>query len=261
MPSPFPGIDPYLEAGGFWESFHTQLVVRIVDNLQPQLVPRYVARPTEREGVLLAARSIVPDVRIHQTSSSAARGETVVLNPLEPRVVQLVEEEYVETRVEIRHRPSAQLVTVIEVISPSNKQSGEGNRLYTRKQADLLEAPVNLVEIDLLRGGRHTVAVPPDSLVEHEPYDFLISIHRAGARGRFEVYPLQLEARLPPIRIPLLAEDADAALDLGAVYQQAYDAGYYHLDIDYTQDPQPPLPTSQAAWLAAVLREAGLRSA
>ena len=47
MPSPFPGMDPYLE-GSPWMSFHSQLCAEIARQLTPKLRPRYLARLTER---------------------------------------------------------------------------------------------------------------------------------------------------------------------------------------------------------------------
>ncbi|MEM1240663.1 MAG: DUF4058 family protein, partial [Cyanobacteria bacterium P01_H01_bin.26] len=41
MPSPFPGMDPYLEQPTFWASFHSRLIVAIADTLSPQLRPHY----------------------------------------------------------------------------------------------------------------------------------------------------------------------------------------------------------------------------
>src|SRR5439155_20452495 len=50
---------------------------------------------------------------------------------------------------------SNELVTVIEVLSPTNKLPGsDGSREYAHKRERLLESHVNLVEIDLLRGGQ-----------------------------------------------------------------------------------------------------------
>lgn len=41
MPSPFPGMDPYTEASGRWEDFHTKFIGEIERTLSPLLPARY----------------------------------------------------------------------------------------------------------------------------------------------------------------------------------------------------------------------------
>jgi hypothetical protein len=43
MPRPFPGIDPYLEAQGFWEGFHQRLMTYYCDALNDNLSESYIA--------------------------------------------------------------------------------------------------------------------------------------------------------------------------------------------------------------------------
>src|ERR1700683_1616500 len=44
MPSPFPGMDPFLETNPIFQELHTQMLAEIQAQLQPQLRPKYVAR-------------------------------------------------------------------------------------------------------------------------------------------------------------------------------------------------------------------------
>lgn len=257
MPSPFPGMDPYLE-GNRWEAFHASLAIRIADVLQPILAPRYLVRLQERAELVLEARSIVPDVSV-SLGRHYDEGGVAVLAPSAPVVVRAAEAPYRETYLHIVDREGRRVVTVVELLSPSNKRSGAGSRLYLRKQAEVLEGDAHLVEIDLLRTGGHTAAVPRGLLAPHEPYDYLVSVNRSSDRARFECYPFSLRRPLPMVAVPLLEGDTDAVLDLRAALDRAYNGGYYELDIDYRTEPDPPLRSADAAWADALLREKGLR--
>jgi hypothetical protein len=107
-----------------------------------------------------------------------------------------------------------------------------------------------LVEIDLLRSGEHTTAVPRDeALAQVGPFDYHVSVHRFDNLEDYFVYPIQLDGRLPLIAVPLLPGDADVTVDLQAVFDRCYEAGQYQREIDYLKDePTPPLPSDRAAW-------------
>jgi hypothetical protein len=142
---------------------------------------------------------------------------------------------------------------VIEILSPSNKNAGPGRRLYRRKQKMTLDSDAHLVEIDLLREGLRTVALPPESLRPY-PSPYRVVVSRAKARNRRELYPIQLRVRLPRIGIPLAAPDPDAVLDLQAILDEAYRKGAFNELVDYTQPPpEPDLPPEDAAWVRSVL--------
>ena len=131
-----------------------------------------------------------------------------------------------------------------------------------QKQRETLLSETHLVEIDLLRGGKHTVAVPRD-LVESKsgPFDYAVSIHRFNRPNDFFVYPIALADRLPKIAIPLLPGDPDVALNLQAVFDRSYDLGPYHREIEYGRDPVVPrLSVKQAEWAATVLKPRGRRA-
>jgi hypothetical protein len=147
----------------------------------------------------------------------------------------------------------------IEILSPSNKTLGsEGRQKYLEKQQEILSGQVHLVEIDLLRDGAHTTAVPHwPARKKAGPYDYHVSIHRFDRPQEYLVYPIALERRLPVIRIPLLPGDASVPLDLQAVFQRAYDAGPYRRAVRYGDDAiEPPLPSTKAAWAAQLVAPA-----
>jgi hypothetical protein len=170
-------------------------------------------------------------------------------------------EEVWEVFVEIfSTRGQHRLITVIEVLSPANKASGsEGRRLYLTKQREILASQTNLIEIDLLWQGQHTVAAPVDYLVQQGRWDYLVCLHRGGQEEQFEVWPISLRQRLPRIHVPLADGDPDVVLDLQAVLDRCYDEGAYVRGLDYRQGPPVPLRREDAEWADALLREQGLR--
>jgi hypothetical protein len=154
----------------------------------------------------------------------------------------------------------SRVVTVIEVLSPSNKTAGsEGRQLYLTKQHEILDSQTHLIEIDLLRRGEHTVAPPRDRLIEKGEWDYLVSLHRGGQSGRYEVWAIPLRERLRCIRVPLAGADPDVVLDLQAVFDRCYDEGAYARRLDYRGEPATPLSGDDAEWARSLLRERGLR--
>ncbi len=146
------------------------------------------------------------------------------------------------------------VITVIEFVSPSNKLPGDGLRKYRQKQADVVHAGINLVEIDLTRSGERSLASAVAGMPrEYRESAYLTCVFRA-AKQRFEVYRMPLRERLPSIRIPLRERDEDVMLDVQEVVDRAYEDGRYD-DIDYTKACVPALAADDATWAA------GLRSA
>jgi Protein of unknown function (DUF4058) len=158
-----------------------------------------------------------------------------------------------------RWRKGKRLVASIEILSILNKTSGEhGRDLYRRKQKEILASQVHLVEIDLLRGGEHTTAIPLQSAVDAcGPFDYHISVHGFDDVETFFIYPIRLEDRLPLVAIPLLPGDSSVTVDLQAVFDRCYDAGPYAHEIRYSEDVViPPLQSEKAAWAARAVRAA-----
>lgn len=275
MPSPFPGMDPYLEAPRRWPDVHQRLITYIADALQPAVRPHYHARMGERVYILNPLQAIVPDVSLlsqRRPDPGGARvheaGARYVVPVLEPRAPAQAETDepvrFIVLRVEQREpcveivHGDGEVVTVIEVLGPANKTPGEGHQQYRRKQEQILNSPVHFVEIDLLAAGLATVAIPAEDLLGLPPHRYTVTVRR-GPELAFEVYPVPPARRLPRVRIPLRAPDPDVRLDLQAVFDRAYDNGGYADLVDYTQPPSTPLSDAEAAWLAELLREKGLR--
>jgi Protein of unknown function (DUF4058) len=270
MPSPFPGMDPYLENPEIFPDLHDSMITYIREALQASLPAPYFAALGRRIWIEVSRRSVGPDVEIRRPRSSpayraeqAATVQTASSVAARPVVVKVPHDEFREPFVEIYTRgdEGKRLVTSIEVLSLSNKTQGEqGRELYRRKQAELLASKVNFVEIDLLRGGEHVTAVPLDLALDVcGVFDYHISVHRFDDRETFFVYPNRLEERLPTLDVPLLPGDSSVTLDLQSVFERCYDAGPYNREIRYAEDAiVPPLSADKMSWLARVLdRTAG----
>ncbi|HKI35774.1 MAG TPA: DUF4058 family protein [Gemmataceae bacterium] len=256
----FPGMDPYLEDPQRWQGLHNAFIVYIRDYLQPSLRPRYIAAVEERVFVEGPDREIIPDtlVRRHRPDAGGAVALADADAPVRVKVSSL---EVHENYVEILDRASGQqVVTVIELLSPTNKYQGPGRNSYLTKQREVLSSQTHLVEIDLLRYGPHVMAVPEWAARGIGPYDYLCCVNRAGGlRESYELYPRRLGERLPRMRIPLADGDPDVVLDVQAVLAQAYDRGSYSEVIDYSAPCRPALPAADQAW--ANERIAGARQA
>src|SRR2546423_432996 len=189
MPSPFPGMDPFIE-GQSWSNFHTRIIVAISDILLPSLRPRYVIEVEERvylEHEDEDRHHIVPDVTILDDGSVplGSRGDTAVLTA--PLVVTLpIPEEVKEHYLTIRKREMLDVVTIIEMLSPANKRTGsDGRSEYLRKREQVLKSPTHLVEIDLLRGGERL------PVREKLPsFDYLMVVSRRRIRPSAHAFPV-----------------------------------------------------------------------
>ena len=262
MSNPFPGMDPYLE-GPLWNVVHRNLIDELARQLMTKLPDRYLALTEER--VVLATLDPIewterqvryPDVGVYHDAGGIAgeATEAAGATATAPLVFKaMMPESLTQPFIEIRDAVSRELVTVIEVISPTNKR-GDGLAKDQDRRRELLVGPAHLIEIDLLRiGERFPVTTPLPSV----PYFVFLS--RANRRPRVETWPIALDQPLPTIPIPLLANDADVVLDLQLAFQTIYGLFKYHRAADHSGTPREPLSSEQAAWAEERLRNAGLR--
>lgn len=262
MPSPFPGMDPYIEHLEVWSDFHGALAVEIRGQLNSSIRPRYVARlipyATYETVEIERPKSIRSDVGIweRERSSRTLREASAVMSPAP--VTSKVELEFpLEIfSVEIQKRDTLELVTAIEILSPVNKKRGHpAYDDYLKKRRDLLYSRVHLIEIDLLRGGTRPPLLNP---VPIAPY--YVTLARAEERPQVAVWPLQFQDRLPVIPVPLISPDPDVPLDLQAVVAAVYERGGYEDLIDYRKDAPPPaLTEEETTGLEEHLRNASAR--
>ncbi|HUY36790.1 MAG TPA: DUF4058 family protein [Pirellulales bacterium] len=258
MASPFPGMDPYLEQ--FWGDIHHTLITYARDQLQGVLPVDLRARVEERvfvESPEGQERTMYPDIRVVERGRGnegvpAAEGGAAVAEPLR---IRLPDEPVTQGFIEIIDLATGRrVVTVIEVLSPSNKLRGPGRELYEKKQKECRAGGVHLVEIDLLRSGPWVLSVPARLVPAAHRTTYCVCVHRAVADAIGEVYRAPLRERLPVIRVPLRESDADVPLDLQALIDQCYRNGGYDEDIDYETEPDPPLDADDARWADALLR-------
>jgi hypothetical protein len=256
MPSPFPGMDPYLE-GSEWTSVHIELSSEIVRQLAPKVRPKYIVRMARRfvtempEDVVIVTGDIYPDVGVSEATEQALTQEgAVAVAPAPLELATVMPARVPHVTVEIRDVANRELVTAIEVLFPTNKR-GEGYQEYLDKRRRLLYSTAHLLEIDLLRQGQR---VPMQQPLPPAPYFVFLS--RAERRPIVEVWPIQLNMRLPVVPVPLLAEDPDVDLDLQLALNTVYDALNYDLSVDYTRPPEVPLEEEAARWAVEHLQAA-----
>lgn len=266
MPSPFPGMDPYLEEPGLWPDVHHELMSVARELLMRRLRPKYHVRVEER--VYISDENdpgrevIIPDLRVADAghderrdweAEEATAGYVAVAEPVV--LTTLLDDEIHEAFLEVIDRQEQMVVTVIEILSPTNKVPGSrGRASYLEKRQEIMRSPSHLVEIDLLRGGKaiHTRELLP-------PADYYVHVSKKAKRPKGIVWPILLTQRLPVISIPLRPEDEDVPLDLQEVLNTAYDRAAYDLAIDYRREPVPPLGEAQQQWAHALLQSRSVR--
>jgi hypothetical protein len=260
MPSPFPGMNPYLEHPDRWSTVHNRCIVAIADVLTPLLIPRYQVDIEKRiyqvtdSNLQLIGRS---DITVQSPKepivpTSIATQSVSTLHPI--RVKLLIEEEVRESYLEIKEVKTGRVVTTIEVLSPTNKR-GQGRQKYEEKRQRVLSSRTHLIEIDLLRSG------DPLPMSSDEPKsDYRVLVSRAGDRPIADLYPFNIQDPMPQIPVPLQFGDLEPLLDLKELIEDSYDrSGYSHF-IDYNLEPSPKLSSTDQAWLDQLLRSAALRS-
>ncbi|HEX5273304.1 MAG TPA: DUF4058 family protein [Gemmataceae bacterium] len=234
MPSPFPGMNPYLEQDRAWNDFHDSFIPAARDALAAQVGPHFIAKINEH--LFIHEMPDEPPRFLGRSDVGVARSS------LAPARVRLpaVDRERVSF-LEIRDRDGWELVTVIELLSPSNKYAGPDREQYLAKRGELLGSAVHFVEIDLLRGG------PRMPMADLPPCDYCVLVSRVETRPEAGVWPIRLRDALPPVPIPLRSPHAHARLDLQTVLHRVYDGARYE-DYIYLGQPHPQLNAEGAAW-------------
>ncbi len=269
MPSPFPGMDPWLERRGVFPSFHNTFIAQLQEAINAVIPPPYFSSIGTR--VVIEGdtpdRLVEPDVHILKpvgTNGSPVPGgggvATAEAVEVQPVTVHLSEDEITEWLIEVRTGEGDEsLIATIELLSRSNKRAGsEGRAEYLRKQREMRERRINMVEIDLLRSGTHTTVVPLEAaLGKTGPFDYHVCVYRADQPKDLQVYPIRLPQRLPPVAIPLAPGASGLSIPLQTVLDRCYDVGLYSRRIKYSEPCDPPLTPEQQAWADAVLREKG----
>lgn len=246
MPSPFPGMNPYLEQNYDWNEFHQNYISRMQEFLAHRVGPKYFVksevrlylheRSAEERRFFAVADAGISSPRQSVVSQSSATMPTAPLQ-LQLPAVEIEKQSYLEIR-DARNRA---LVTVIEMLSPSNKDPSGDYEPYMSKRRQILNSPAHFVEIDLCRGGRRpeSPALPT--------CDYYVLVSRREDRPSVGVWPIGLREALPPVPIPLSAPDPPVLLDLKAILDVVYDAFEYGNHI-YQEMPDPALSSDDEAW-------------
>jgi hypothetical protein len=220
-------MDPYLEEEHLWPAFQHQLVTGLYQILLPGLVDRYRARISQR----------------HYTTEQAL-------------FTSVVREEHHEEYIEIRQRTDGKLVTLVDVVSPSNKTSESGRQAYLEKRREGKSAGASLVEIDLVLQGQPMLDYSREGLPD---WDYAVTVTRASQPDRFEIYTATLQKRLPRFRLPLAGDDRDTVVDLHTTFTRSYDQGGFASKINYQRDPVTTITAEDRQWLNDLLKQQKLR--
>ncbi len=260
MPSPFPGMDPYIQTQE-WGDFHQSFIQQVRDRLNDTLPQGYAARVERRvyyqdEILIEDPQFMVPDgVVLEDPRPRPTRGtgtSAAVAELSEPIACWLPEvTEHREAWLEIREVRTRRIITLMELISPANKTSRHrGRRLYLRKRRSTLRSRTHFVEIDLLRGGRSLLIASP-----RPSFDYYAMVSRSERRPQADLFAWQLRDPLPVLGVPLAAGEQDVPLALGDVLTTIYDRSRYAAFLDYTAEIHPPFTESEEAWIAPLLAE------
>ncbi|MFZ4593939.1 MAG: DUF4058 family protein [Verrucomicrobiaceae bacterium] len=258
--NPFPGMNPFLER--HWSDVHTKLITYIADAIAEDLPLELNARSEERvtlygadgKGASLRADVAVMEPWKRGIPPQWRPGATTAGGVIATKPVFVLHEEITERWIEISDR-NGKLITVIEVLSPANKDGDI--RGYLSRRDTYLQAGVNLVEIDLLRGGTHVLAVPLRAVETPGSTRYLTCVSRATCPEGCEVYVTPLREPLPDLSIPLREKDADIVLPLQPLVDRCHRMGGYW-NANYRRIPDPALPEDEARWVHEQVMAAGL---
>lgn len=253
MKSPFPGMDPYLEESNLWRDVHLTLIIAMRGALNAALPKGYSALADRYVWIHepdagSRTRVVQPDAIVVEESPRAAGSAGATISAPQQIILPATRREG-NKYLKILDAQSRRLVTVIELLSPTNKKPGPDRDAYVMKRIDYLTAGVNLVEIDLHRAGER---IP---LGEPLPagFNYYALVCRAREMPKAGVWPFTIRDPIPAIPIPLAGKDADVVLDLAACLEWSYDQGRYERAIDYTQPPDPPLAPADVEWARQLL--------
>ncbi len=260
MPRVFPGMDPYIELSDMWTGFHNVLISFCSLQLNALLPSNYIALVEKRVELVEStedfSRDRKPDIAVSRDvdSATAGTGALAVLPEIQPAKLTLPRfEESPEAYIDIQRLPERELITSIEVLSPSNKsRSGHGE--YWAKRAAMIRQGAHLVEIDLLLEGRRLPLLEP-----HPLGDYFAYISRGDRRPSCDVYAWTIRRPLPKLPVPLKSPDADVMLDLDQAALQTFEGGRYSSVLRYDLPVPRSLRVADQEWAAELAAAARKR--
>lgn len=252
--SPFPGMNPYLQI--HWSGVHTRLMTYSADALQPQLPPDLIALVEENvrldlDDELIALRT--PDVFVAETPGEltpSPPASSVEIS--QPVLLEIAHDPIIDRHIEIRDAGGGKVVTAIEFLSPWNKTQGAGLNEYLKKREQYLRTQANLVEIDLVRGGKWHLMIAPYRVPKQYRTTYRATVKRATMPNQLALYPISLVTKLPTIAVPLRPGEKDVALNLQNLIDQVYRNGGFDR-IDYSKPCEPPFDEEESKVAAPFL--------
>lgn len=259
-------MDPWLEQSGIWKNLHTSLITGLRDHLTALLAPHYFVDIEQRTYITSVWPTEIVEPHVHIVHEPLAPYEVLEVDaPSKPQVltgkilqggipvwVTLPEMEVVERFLEVRKPKTGEVITVIEILSPTNKRTGVGRTQYEEKRQQILQSQTHLIEIDLLREGKPMFfAGPPKS--HQSAYRILVS--RAPARPRGELFAFGLREKIPAFSLPLLPGEVEPAIELTPLIHSIYERARYDLVIDYAAVPEPPFSSEETEWVRNWLKQ------
>jgi hypothetical protein len=254
MRNPFPGMNPYLEHPSLWAGIHHRLITAIANDLGPKLRPKYIVAIEERVYEVNGDMALlvgVPDVSVQSLPSaeqSPASNLAVAVKMQPTEVLLPLPEILTEAYLEIHAMETEEVVTIIEVLSPKNKQVGIGRLQYETKRLKILGSATHFVEIDLLRQGNSMEMVG-----DFEQSHYRIVVSHSETRPKAQLYSFNLRDKIPEFPVPLKVGELEPTIDLKSLLDEIYDRGSYDLRIDYSRPPIPALSESDLVWVNETL--------
>ncbi len=260
MRSPFPGMNPFLEAPYHWQSFPTMYLASLQRLLSATLPPGFISRPEQRVYIVPEEREVRPDSIVFAVAPNRPRFSSpvaVATRETPPERVLRPTREVTERFIEIRdvRSGSKEVIAIIELLSSANKELGSaGRNEYLRKQQFILTRPTHLIEIDLLRGGEPTVYVPEFVINNQGDYDYVITLANAQEPQNYIFWRNTLREPLPIITIPLTDDMPAVSLDLQVVFEECWETNHLDADMDYTASLSPAASEESERWVRECLR-------
>jgi hypothetical protein len=252
-------MDPWLENPLIWLDFHNSLITAIRDAIVPRVAPKYFVAVEQRTYESRAGASVYvgrPDVGVVWTGESQSLPSPGEIRPLSGSgVLDLdvevpVSERAREWYLEVREAVKGKLVTVVEVLSTTNKLRQPGRRQYLKKRERIFESRTSLIEIDLIRAGKRM----PLEIANPVRGDYRILVSRGKSRPLARLLVFGLRQAIPEVPIPLLPGEDEPGLDLNSVVHDLYDRARFDLRLDYKVPAPPPrLKQADIHWTRKIL--------
>jgi Protein of unknown function (DUF4058) len=253
MRNPFPGMNPYLEHPSLWAGIHHRIITAIANELGPKLRPKYIVAIEERVYEVSGDMALlvgVPDVSVQslpQAPQSPASNLAVAVKTQPTEVLLPLPEILTEAYLEIHAVETEEVVTIIEVLSPKNKQVGIGRLQYETKRLKILGSATHFVEIDLFRQGNSMEMVG-----DFDQSHYRIVVSHSETRPKAQLYSFNLRDKIPEFPVPLKVGELEPTIDLKSLLDEIYDRGSYDLRIDYSRPPIPALSESDMVWVSKI---------